>query len=125
MKTIEAEKNAQTFAALEEWFRTGTVPEDSDAVITEEGIVSWGNIIYVRNETYEEYLNRRGYTPNRKYTVSAYAFIQNGEWNARGDMGWFGISVNDKEKDIWSKTVTDYIDSIPDDGILVTVDCHI
>ena len=42
-----------------------------------------------------------------------------------GEMGWFGISCNNKEEYIWSQMVEKFITDLPDDTVLVSVDCHI
>lgn len=54
-----------------------------------------------------------------------------GEWIERGEMGWFGIAINEQDKDEWSKNVIFYIRTLqkeltPEDSLLVTVvDFHI
>ena len=50
--------------------------------------------------------------------------LPDGEWIARGEMGWFGFSRDDVEADwpaLWRKA----LDSIPDDHLLTVTDCHI
>lgn len=54
-----------------------------------------------------------------------YAILHNGEWQARGDMGWFGMSSNETNKASWVSKVSELINSLPDDTWLTTVDCHI
>lgn len=54
-----------------------------------------------------------------------YAVLHNGEWQARGDMGWFGMSSNESDKTAWVTKVSELIDSLPDETWITTVDCHI
>lgn len=94
--------------------------------ITEEGIASWGNMIYVKGETLDEYKARKGVTDADRYQIGAYAFVdRNGDWNASGDMGWFGISSNDKPERAWNDELQTLMNEVQDDDYLVAVDCHI
>jgi hypothetical protein len=54
-----------------------------------------------------------------------YAVLHDGEWTARGDMGWFGMSSNETDRASWVSKVSELIDGLPDDTWLTTVDCHI
>ncbi len=54
-----------------------------------------------------------------------FAVVKNGEWYERGDMGWFGIVRNEKDKDEWDKTFQELIKDIPEEECLTIVDCHI
>jgi hypothetical protein len=54
---------------------------------------------------------------------STYALIKNGEWFAKGEMGWFGVSSDDNEN--WAQEMETLIKSLPDDTLLTVVDCHI
>lgn len=53
----------------------------------------------------------------------AYAVVHDGRWESEGDMGWWGISSN--EKSTWSQDIKDIIAKIPDEYWLTIVDCHI
>lgn len=57
--------------------------------------------------------------------TSTYAMLIDGEWVARGEMGWFGMSRGDLDKETWSTKVAETIDGLPDDTLLTLVDCHI
>ena len=96
------------------------------ARITEEGIVGWSKMIYVKGETLDEYKARKGVTDADRYQVSSYAFVdRNGDWNASGDMGWFGISSNDKPERAWNDELQTHMNEVQDDDYLAAVDCHI
>lgn len=54
-----------------------------------------------------------------------YCFVDdNGNWNEVGQMGWFGVSFNEKDKDMWKQEFKNYISSIPD-YLVTAVDFHI
>lgn len=57
---------------------------------------------------------------------SPYAYIDtNGIWYERGEMGWFGMSSNDKDKDSWDDEFKKFIKSQKKSTIVTLVDCHI
>lgn len=75
----------------------------------------------------DEYL-----TPREKYVQDArdralvpYSLLVNGEWIAKGEMGWFGCSNDAMTQDDWNKKVNELIDGLSDDTQLTLVDCHI
>ena len=75
-----------------------------------------------KGETEEEYVQR-----NSK-TLSTYAVIdKQGNWIAKGDMGWFGMSSEtDVESDDWDGKFTErFINPLEAVDVVVIVDCHI
>lgn len=61
-----------------------------------------------------------------QYMISSFAAIdRNGDWLGSGDMGWFGISTNDKEERAWNDELQTLLNEAQDDDFLVVVDCHI
>jgi hypothetical protein len=126
MKLIGSVKAKVRFMELEAIFQSGAIPKDMDLCsITENGIVSWGDYLYIKDETLEQYLERNELGPDCKYPVSVYSYVDNGEYFSQGDMGWWGISSNDKPESDWRKMTQDYIENIPDDEFVITIDCHI
>lgn len=57
--------------------------------------------------------------------VSTFAMIKDGQWFEKGEMGWFGMSANDKAQAEWSGTLLEAINSVPEDTIISIYDCHI
>ena len=125
MKEWELQHAQKRFELLAETFRSGKAPEGSFWKITEDGIFSFVTQIYFKNESEEVYLRRNGLAPDQRMVPDAYSFLQDGDWHSKGDMGWWGISSNDKKPDAWRQMLADYIDSIPDDHFIVGIDCHI
>ena len=65
----------------------------------------------------------------RERTLQAgvpYSFIDlGGNWCARGSMGWFGMSSDDKDQEDWSETYINYLHSVPEGTRVVSLDLHI
>lgn len=40
-------------------------------------------------------------------------------------MGWFGMSSDDKDPDVWAKEWMAYVGSCDSEDVLVNLDCHI
>jgi len=56
---------------------------------------------------------------------ATFAFLYNGEWIERGQMGWWGIVSNESTEEDWFASVKKIYDAIPEDHYLTVVDCHI
>ncbi len=55
-----------------------------------------------------------------------YAYIANGEWFARGEMGWWGIDHKDGvDQDQFEVRFANLVDELPSETLLSAVDCHI
>lgn len=125
MKAWSIQSARKTYALLAESFAAGECPEGSYWHITEDGICSFFDQLYIKGETEEEYLQRNDLAPEQRMLPGAYSFLRNGEWISKGDMGWWGVSTNEKEHESWLKMMADYIDSVPEDDVIVGIDCHI
>lgn len=94
--------------------------------ILDEGISAWGEMLYLKGETLDEYKARKGATDLDRYMCHTYAFVdRNGDWVGSGDMGWFGISSNDKDERAWNDEIQKLMNEAKDDDFLAIVDCHI
>jgi hypothetical protein len=54
-----------------------------------------------------------------------FALVKDGEWQQKGEMGWFGCSTDEMTQAEWNKKVTEILDALPDDELLTLIDCHI
>ena len=61
----------------------------------------------------------------RAAACTTFAFIKDGEWYERGEMGWFAAVANEKPRDEWSEQFARMIDELPEDVRVTIVDCHI
>lgn len=88
--------------------------------LKEAGIDPWGCAI-------EQYgYDRAAYiTRSEAGRLGTYAILKDGEWIARGEMGWFGFSDDHMTKDEWDKRYLELLESLPDDTLLSVYDCHI
>lgn len=68
----------------------------------------------------EEYIRKHG-----ESALSTYALVVNGKWYERGEMGWFGISSNEKDEDKWYDEFSTIIAQCDEDEQVSLVDCHI
>lgn len=69
----------------------------------------------------EEYANRAELN-----SFIPYAVLYEGEWISRGDMGWWGMTINKHfEENEWQKKVWELIDQCADDTLFSFYDLHI
>ena len=54
-----------------------------------------------------------------------YAYIKDGEWHSKGEMGWWGISTNNKPQEEWDEHFWNMFNSLPDDTMIWLYDLHI
>lgn len=69
-----------------------------------------------KDQTKEDYINAQS-------KFSTYALLKDGEWFAKGEMGWWAISTNENEN--WGAQIEKLISTLPEDTLLTVVDCHI
>lgn len=68
----------------------------------------------------DEYIGRA-----MRNTIIPYALVKDGKWYERGKMGWWGMSINEKDPEEWSKQVYKLLEEAPADTLLSLFDCHI
>lgn len=62
----------------------------------------------------------------RQKVMVPYAFVHEGRWYGKGEMGWFGCSHDEKGTDEdWNRFFSDYIAKLDPDTLVTVVDCHI
>jgi hypothetical protein len=54
-----------------------------------------------------------------------FCLVVDGEWIEKGQMGWFGISTNDKEEQDWNDEFFSIIDKLPENSEFHLIDFHI
>lgn len=96
-----------------------------DNTPTEEkfGRFWWANdeIEFVKaGHSLQEYLDE--FIP---HPLSAYAYIHNGIWNARGKMGWWAYSDDKFTWAEWKKFFTEFISTLDPETRITFVDCHV
>ena len=48
-----------------------------------------------------------------------------GDWHQCAEMGWWGMTSNDKEEKEWNKEFKDYLETLNEDTPIIVVDFHI
>jgi len=54
-----------------------------------------------------------------------FCIVIDGEWYEKGEMGWWGITHNEKENDDWHGEVSALLEKLPADSQVYNVDFHI
>lgn len=54
-----------------------------------------------------------------------YAYVKDGEWHGKGEMGWWCVQSNCKAQEEWEKEFWDMFNSLPDDTMIWFYDLHI
>lgn|SRR3990167_2725760 len=54
-----------------------------------------------------------------------FAMIKDGQWYAKGEMGWFGMSTDKMTDSEWNKMFNKVLDELPDETLISIYDCHI
>lgn len=62
---------------------------------------------------------------NSESPYRTFAVLMDGTWYQRGRMGWFGCVSDNIGEDEWNGQLEELWNKIPDDAVLVVVDCHI
>lgn len=81
---------------------------------------AWGYDIEDYQCSEEEYVKRAVLL-----AFCPYALIKDGEWYAKGEMGWWGMSNDHMGREEWAHKVNELVDSLPDDTLISFYDCHI
>jgi hypothetical protein len=83
---------------------------------------SWGldRELDAAKRTRDEYGQR-----NADDAIGTFAFVKDGQWIERGQMGWFACVANEKDRAAWSAEFNKMLDALPPTTWLTVVDCHI
>lgn len=116
-------KATKSFYELEKMFLEGKLKEGYCASIKENGIAGFNNMYYVKGETLDEYLERHGYNRVGKYCLCAGAILfQDGSYH---DSYEFRDEKSGEVSTEWGNLIDKLLDSMADDDVIVSVDCHI
>ena len=58
-------------------------------------------------------------------SIFPYAFVKDGLWAQRGNMGWFGMSTDETTEAEWAECVTAMLNNLSEGTQITVVDCHI
>ena len=84
----------------------------------------WNNILITKEgtETNEDYANQIDWNK----TATPFAFVTPiGVWHEKGEMGWWAMVSNEKDKNDWETEFKKFLDTLDDDVTVTLIDCHI
>lgn len=120
----ELEKAKLRYARLAQAFETGTLPEGMHGIITEDGIRIFGEPVYHKGETENQYLERYIKLKRKKYPINIYAFLTEGIWTVVERFIPDGENSRFEDNVDWEDDLEQFIDGLDDETVLVSVDCH-
>lgn len=86
----------------------------------------FGGLYFVWNDILDFEESRGDFVEKARQTaITTFAFLHEGKWHQRGEMGWFGQASNEISEDEWNKEFNKFLDALPDDTLLSVYDCHI
>lgn len=117
----ELEQEKQRYARLVQAFETRTLPKKTYGTITEDGIQVFGEYVYHKGETEEEFLAQ---LKRKKYPINLYAFLKEGIWTTVERFIPNGENSRFEDNTDWEDELEQFIDGLDDEKVLVIVDCH-
>ena len=79
-----------------------------------------GDLIEQYGRSREEYIEKC-----KNAIAVPYAFVKDGKWYQKGEMGWFGLSNDEMTQDEWNKQFWAMMNSLDPETVVTLVDCHI
>ena len=114
MKELFIQQERETFLKCENCYNAGKLPECRyDLTITERGITSWGKLIYDKDQSFEEHLQRQALSEEYQYPFSTYAVLTDDGWNNQREVECADEEKNGEDKRQWDQVVEKYIASLP------------
>ena len=113
-----------SFAELEKAFAEGVIPNDIFGKITEKGISGFREMLYIRGETAEEYLNRKHIDMNEKYGIRPYGFLDCNGWNTHETFVYDLKNPRFEDNEGWEQQLNDFLEKANDNTVIVIVDNH-
>lgn len=120
----ELEQAKQSFAKISGWFASGAVPENAGLRITEDGISRFGELLYRKGETEDEYLAQYINLKRKKCPINVYAFLAEDGWTTADRFISDGENSRIEDNAEWEDNLEQFIDGLDDETVLVIVDCH-
>lgn len=70
------------------------------------------------NKTKEEFAQEAANS-----SISTFAFVKDGIWYEKGEMGWWAIVKDEKQN--WDKEFIEMLNEVDDESLISIIDCHI
>ena len=119
------------FYKFEEEFKTGVFPVNSCYYKRGNKLLAYNNILYIEGETLEKYLKRMELNDTFKYPNISYGYLDDSGYHEKEYTWHYGKSKKHIKKQtrknniVWRRNLDKFIDSIPDDTVIIGVDCHV
>lgn len=108
------------------------IDQARDAYGNQPRVKVWNESEIVRNEfgffsSPDDFnMSREQYVENaRNSAISTFAVIKDSKWYQKGDMGWWGMTSNEKDQSEWDKELAKLLDEASDETLISIYDCHI
>lgn len=122
-----AEASWATWAEIDEKYCKRGLRETHERYHSQPVLIAVKNALNDPFDDFDQYLLPRTQfiQEARDRVCSPYAIVMNGQWLAKGKIGWFGLSGGEMSQADWNRKVNEVLDSLPDDTLITVVDCHI
>ncbi len=115
-------RSIRNYHELKNAFTTGVVDSAWCANVRKDRITTFGDVLYYKGEKLKHYLRRQGWLRKSKYHMSTGAvLLTDGTYHDAYD---YEHSEDHKKKGEWCRLIDDFIDSLDENAVLVSVDCH-
>lgn len=123
MRKWHNEKSTGRFHQLKAMFDAGNT-EVKYHLVTEEGVLCYGEFVFRKGETLEEYLAEYGIPDNWKYPIGVHDIFHD-EMNINKYSCTYDEKDGKYEHIDWRRTIDEFIDDADDDVVFVGIDYHI
>ncbi len=115
-------RSIRNYYELQNAFMTGVIDPAWCANIRKDRITTFGDVLYYKGERIMHYLRRHGWLRKSKYHMSTGAVVlTDGTYHDAYD---YGHDKDPAKKREWCRLLDDFIDSLDENAVLVSVDCH-
>lgn len=120
MREWNIKKIMERYEKLQQMFEAGKMDDVYCGNINDKGIFNFGECIYSKDDSVEEFIQRHRMPTEWKYPIYNYDIVDKYGWRSVDDFR----NCAEQQKS-WHTILDEYIDSLSDDMVLVGVDCHI
>ena len=131
MRKWEIECAKKDFYMHEEIFKSKIIPENCFFQIKGNKLMGYCDILYIEGETLESYLKRKHIVDTFKYPAITYGFLDDDGYHEE-DYVWRNSKTRKKankqkrkSRIAFRRKVDEYLESIPDETVIIGVDCHV
>lgn len=122
MRSWLNEKATERFHKLEVMFQTGATNEKY-LKVTENGILAYGHLVYVKGQTLEDYLENYGIPGAWKYPISVHDIFQDEMYLSKYSCTYESEDGGDEQFN-WRRTIDEFIDDADEEEVFVGIDYH-